>query len=205
MLGEKIGELSGKVTSQRVLPNPGGGPKMETSHQISGKLLGIEAKETATYWSVVRQDGTLYGEGQGVAMGKEGDLATWIGQGVGTIGKAGAVSFRGAVYYQSSSPRWSRLNSVAAIFEYEVDGQGNSRSQLWQQMRLRTSACCQSCTRSCPRGLGSLCGFGRKPWLSEAAYPVVWHRSNHRPQEKFRRNNVIKLMKAVLVLVAFSV
>ena len=132
MLGEKIGELLGKVTSQKVLPNPGGGPKMETTHRVSGKLMGVEATETATYWSVVRPDGSLYGEGQGVAMGEEGDLATWIGQGVGMIGKGGAVSFRGAVYYQSSSPKWSRLNSVAAIFEYEVDDQGNSRSQLWE-------------------------------------------------------------------------
>jgi len=72
MQGEKIGELSGKVTSRRVLPNPGGGPKMETSHQISGKLLGVDATETATYWSVVRPDGTLYGEGQGVAMVRRG-------------------------------------------------------------------------------------------------------------------------------------
>jgi len=61
MQGEKIGELSGKVTSRRVLPNPGGGPKMETSLQISGKLLGVDATETVTYWSVVRPDGTLYG------------------------------------------------------------------------------------------------------------------------------------------------
>jgi len=65
-------------------------------------------------------------------MGEEGNLATWIGQGVGTIKKGGAISYRGAVYYQSSSARWSRLNSVAAIFEYEVDGQGNCRSQLWE-------------------------------------------------------------------------
>jgi hypothetical protein len=65
-------------------------------------------------------------------MGKEGDLGTWTGQGVGTIKKDGAVSYRGAVYYQSSSARWSRLNSVAAIFEYEVDTQGNTRSQLWE-------------------------------------------------------------------------
>ena len=33
MQGEKIGEASGKVTAQRVLPNPGGGPKMGTSCQ----------------------------------------------------------------------------------------------------------------------------------------------------------------------------
>lgn len=132
MLGEKIAESSGKVTSQRVLPNPGGGPKMETSFQATGKLVGVDFSETGTYWSAVRADGTLYGEGQGVVMSREGDIATWIGQGVGTIRKDGAVSYRGAVYYQSSSPRWSRLNSVAGIFEFEVDAQGNTRAQLWE-------------------------------------------------------------------------
>jgi hypothetical protein len=132
MQGDKIGEESGKVTSQRVLPNSGGSPKMETSFQANLMLLGVEARDTGTYWSVVRPDGTLYGEGQGIVMGKEGELATWIGQGVGTIKKDGTVSYRGAVYYQSSSARWSRLNSVAAIFEYEVNAQGNTRSQLWE-------------------------------------------------------------------------
>jgi hypothetical protein len=132
MQGEKIGEESGKVTSRRVLPNPGGSPKMETSAQTDSTLLGVKATNTITYWSVVRPDGTLYGEGQGIVMGKEGDLATWVGQGVGTIKDDGAVSYRGAVYYQSSSPKWSRLNSVAAIFEHEVDTEGNVRSQTWE-------------------------------------------------------------------------
>jgi hypothetical protein len=132
MLGEKIGGEAGKVTSQRVLPNPGGGPKMETSFQATGTLLGVGETDTGTYWAVVRPDGTLYGEGQGVVMGKEGDMATWIGQGVGTLKQDGSVSYRGAVYYQTSSPRWSRLNSVAAIFEYEVDAQGNTRSEIWE-------------------------------------------------------------------------
>jgi len=132
MQGEKIGEESGKVTSRRVLPNPGGSPKMETSAQTDSTLLGVKATNTITYWSVVRPDGTLYGEGQGIVMGKEGDLATWVGQGVGTIKEDGAVSYRGAVYYQSSSAKWSRLNSVAAIFEHEVDAEGNVRSQSWE-------------------------------------------------------------------------
>jgi hypothetical protein len=132
MLGEKIGGASGKVTSQRVLPNPGGGPKMETSFQSKGTLLGTDIMETGTYWSVVRPDGTLYGEGQGVVMSKDGKIATWIGQGVGTMKKDGAASYRGAVYYQTSSQKWSRLNKVAAVFEYEVDGQGDSRSELWE-------------------------------------------------------------------------
>jgi len=132
MQGEKIGEASGKVTSRRVLANPGGGPKMETSFEASGRLLGVEGTETGTYSSVIRPDGTLFGDGQGIIMGKGGELATWVGSGVGTIRKDGGLSYRGAIYYQTSSAAWLRLNAVAAIFEYEVDAQGNSRSQLWE-------------------------------------------------------------------------
>jgi hypothetical protein len=132
MLGEKLGGEAGKVTSQRVLPNPGGGPKMETSFQAQGTLLGVNETDTGTYWSVVRPDGTLYGEGQGIVMGEGGEMATWIGQGVGTLKQDGAVSYRGAVYYQTSSPTWARLNSIAVLFEYEVDAQGNSRSEVWE-------------------------------------------------------------------------
>lgn len=132
MQGEKIGEESGKVISRRALPNPDGRPKMETSAQTDLTLLGVKATNTVTYWSVVRPDGTLYGEGQGIVMSKEGDLATWVGQGVGVINKDGSVSYRGAVYYQTSSPKWLRLNSVASIFEYEVDTEGNTRAQIWE-------------------------------------------------------------------------
>lgn len=132
MQGDKIGELTGKVTSRRVLANPGGGPKMETSHQVSGKLLGVSVTEHGTYWAVVRPDGTLFGEGQGIATGENGEMATWVGQGIGIIGKGGAVSFRGAVYYTSSSPNLAKLNTMAAIFEYDVDADGSCRSQLWE-------------------------------------------------------------------------
>ena len=132
MQGEKIGEESGKVTSQRVLSNPNGSPKMETSFQTSITLLGVRGTNRCTYWSVVRPDGTLYGEGRGIVVGDKGGMATWIGSGVGTMKKDGSASYRGAVYYQSSSAKWSRLNSVAAIYEYEVDAQGNSRSQSWE-------------------------------------------------------------------------
>jgi hypothetical protein len=132
MLGEKIGEESGKVTGRRVLPSEGAGPKMETSFEAAGTLLGVAERGNGTYWAVLRPDGILYGEGQGVVMGAGGEVATWTGQGVGTIKKDGAVSYRGSIYYQSPSPKWARLNSVAGVFEYEVDAQGNTRSQLYQ-------------------------------------------------------------------------
>ena len=132
MLGDRLGGESGKVTSQRVLPNPGGGPKMETSFQATGTILGVAETNIGTYDAVIRPDGTVYGEGQGVVMGKGGESATWVGQGVGTMKKDGSVSYRGAVYYQTATPAWSRLNSIAAIFEYEVDSQGNARSEIWE-------------------------------------------------------------------------
>ena len=132
MLGEKIGEMSGKITSQRVLSIEGGGPKMETSFQANGSLLGTNAKDTGTYWTVVRPDGTLYGEGQGVIMTKDGKMATWTGHGVGTMKKDGSASYRGAIYLQTMPPKWSRLNKAAILFEYAVDPEGNAHSEYWE-------------------------------------------------------------------------
>jgi hypothetical protein len=130
MLGERIGEEAGKVTGQRVLPAADGLPRMETSFQAAGSIYGVSHTDTGTYVATLRRDGSLYGEGQGVLMGKGGEVATWIGQGVGTMKKDGAVSYRGACYYQTASPAWTRLNSIAGAFEYEVDAQGNTKGQL---------------------------------------------------------------------------
>ena len=130
MLGEKVGDSKGKVVSRRVLPNPGGGPKFETTFQAAGTTLGVAEEEWGTYVAEVRPDGTLFGEGNGVVMSKEGDVATWTGQGVGIIKGDGGASYRGAIYFQSSSQKWARLNSVAVVFEYDVDAQGNTTSKL---------------------------------------------------------------------------
>jgi hypothetical protein len=132
MLGERIGEDTGKVTSQRVLASVNGAPTMETSFQATGSMYGVATTDTATYVATLRPDGTLFGSGQGVLMGKGGEAATWTGQGVGTMKKDGSISYRGACYYQSQSPAWSKLNAIAGVFEYEVDAQGNTRGQLWE-------------------------------------------------------------------------
>jgi hypothetical protein len=132
MLGEKIGEASGKITSQRVLPNLGGGPKMESSFQATGSLMGVNFRETGTYWTLVRADGTLYGEGQGVITTADGKMATWTGHGVGVTKKDGTASYRGAIYYQTMPPKWSRLNKVAVLFEYAIDADGNTHSEYWE-------------------------------------------------------------------------
>ena len=133
MLGEKVLEHTGRVTSQRVLSTNGGaGPTMETSVQAQEKVLGIEASTTITYTAVARPDGTLFGNGEGIVMTAEGDLATWIGQGVGTMGEGGTASWRGAIFYQTASPKLARLNNVAVVFEYEIDANGNTTGSGWE-------------------------------------------------------------------------
>jgi len=85
-----------------------------------------------TYCSGTRPDGTLYGEGQGVIMTQDGEMATWKGQGVGRFQPAGAVTYRGAVYYSTASARLAQLNTVAVVFEFNVDANGNIQTKGWE-------------------------------------------------------------------------
>jgi hypothetical protein len=133
MLGESIGQESGKLTGLRVLPSNGSSPKMESSFQASGKVLGLDGTDMGTYWAVMQPDGSLFGEGQGVLMTADGGMATWRGQGVGRLtGRGSAVNYRGAVYYQTASPQLARLNGTAAVYEFNVDENGNIQAQLWE-------------------------------------------------------------------------
>jgi hypothetical protein len=131
MLGELISESHGKRTARRIL-SASPGFKVEVSFEAEGKLLGMGAHTIATYWSEGRPDGSLYGEGQAVVITQDGETATWKGQGVGKFLDGGAVSYRGAVYYSTASPKLARLNTVATVFEFEVDANGNTREKSWE-------------------------------------------------------------------------
>jgi hypothetical protein len=126
MLGEKILEEKGRVTSTRVLETTPQ-PKVETTFEAQGTLLGIEHRTIGTYWSVIQPSGIMYGEGNGVVTTKEG-LLTWKGSGAGKLTARGGVSYRGAIYYQTTVERLLRLNGIAVIFEYEVDENGNTNA-----------------------------------------------------------------------------
>ncbi len=131
MLGDKLGEEHGQTIGMRVLPSEGA-PRMETSFQAQGRLLGIESTDIGTYVSVMHADGTIHGEGQGVVMGAGGEHATWRGTGVGTMQEGGGVAYRGALYYSTNAAPWARLNGIAAVYEYDVDAEGKTRGVLWE-------------------------------------------------------------------------
>ena len=130
MLGEMIGEATGKRVVRRVLSSD---PfTVEVSFEDSGSMLGVKTSGFGTYTSAVRPDGSIYGEGQGGLMTQDGELATWKGSGLGKFKEQGAVSYRGILYYRTTSQKLARLNTTPCVFEYEVDQQGSTHSKLWE-------------------------------------------------------------------------
>uniref|UniRef100_A0A831TF14 DUF1579 domain-containing protein n=1 Tax=Thermorudis peleae TaxID=1382356 RepID=A0A831TF14_9BACT len=133
MLGEMIGEERGQITGMRVLPSEAGMPRIEASFQASGRLLDTEMTDMGTYWSVARPDGTFFGSGQGLIVTSDGEMINWTGHGVGRpSGHGMAVSWRGAIYYQTTAPEFARLNGVAIVFEYETDESGQTHARIWE-------------------------------------------------------------------------
>ncbi|MGA2912707.1 MAG: hypothetical protein ABSE07_04245 [Methanoregula sp.] len=75
MLGDIIGEFRGKITGYRVIGILAGGPKIEVSFKQTGKFLGVDAIDMATYWSMMTAPEVLYGEGQGAVRLMSGEMA----------------------------------------------------------------------------------------------------------------------------------
>jgi hypothetical protein len=131
MLGEILAEDHGKITGVRVLPSEGQSAKVEVSFQATGQILGVDYTDLGTYQSSLTEAGVLRGKGQGVMMTKDGDTISWSGEGVGKpTGKGFAASWRGVVFYQTTSKKLANLNAIAGVFEHEVDEAGNLKSKI---------------------------------------------------------------------------
>src|SRR5437867_2568498 len=130
MLGDMIGETTGKRVVRRVLSTD---PlTVEVSFEDTGKMFGINTTGFGTYSSAVRSDGSILGEGQGAFTTQDGELVTWKGSGQGKFKEKGAVSYRGILYYRTTSQKLARLNAAPSVFEYEVDPEGNTTSKFWE-------------------------------------------------------------------------
>ena len=99
---------------------------------LVGRLLGIEVTNIATFSGVMRPDGTLFVEGQGVVMANDGGTASLIGQGSGRFTASGGVSYRGAIYGESATGSLARLNSMIIPFEAEADADQNISWRFWE-------------------------------------------------------------------------
>jgi hypothetical protein len=113
----------------RVLPNG----KMEVSQQGTGKLLGSEMSDAATYRTVMRPNGTAYGKGQQAIMSGDGS-AVWKGSGTGKpIGQGGGWKYAVVGAFQTvASQKWGRLLDVCTVEEYDVDQNQNYHWKMWE-------------------------------------------------------------------------
>jgi hypothetical protein len=81
LLGEQIAELKGKVTGQRVLNSEG--PSIETAISFDGTYKGTSSKMYVTFVGRPTSTGVIHGEGHGVVMAGESDVATFTADGFG--------------------------------------------------------------------------------------------------------------------------
>ena len=133
MLGEKLGEEHGKVTSRRILEGDDYRYiKMEISFETAATIAGQEGMNIGTYTVFERVPGQLYGEGRGIFMANQGEGAIWNGHGVGHM-SADGMAFAAAVAFQApQSGPLSRLNGVLCLVEHKTDNDGKADSMLYE-------------------------------------------------------------------------
>lgn len=130
MLGELISETKGKRLVRRVITvDP---PTAEVSFEDGGHVLKVPTKGMGSYTAVVRADGSILGHGQGLSMTQDGDTVTWTGTGIGKFGEGGSVSYRGALFFHTTSKKLARINNACGVFEFETDAAGNTSSKVWE-------------------------------------------------------------------------
>jgi len=98
----------------------------------SGKMFGVPVTGMGSYTSVVRADGSIFGHGQGMSTTNEGEAVTWTATGLGRFGPGGSVSYRGMLFFRTTSKKLARLNNTCGAFEYEVDPKGSTVSKFWE-------------------------------------------------------------------------
>ena len=130
MLGDQISQSTGKRLVRRILSvDP---PTAEVSFEETGQMLGVPNSGSGTYTSVIRPDGTLFGQGQGLIISQDGDAITWTGSGLGKFGPGGSVSYRGMLFFKTASEKLARINNACGAFEFETDPAGNTTSKIWE-------------------------------------------------------------------------
>jgi hypothetical protein len=136
-LGNPFLEEKGKVIVQRVTAITNGLPRIETSFSANDTINGnIAAREIGSYVTAPRPNSgssnILYGEGQGVITTKDGEMATWTGQGIGHFTSDGKIVFRGSLFFTTTSTaKLAFLNNMVGIFQYQADTSGNTSAKVW--------------------------------------------------------------------------
>ena len=126
MLGELIGEFTGKNTVTRVLADG----RVETSNEGTGKILGVDAfiMSTAT---VTMNKGVYMGEVNSLINTMDGGAVMLKGNAVSWQSEKGGTT-QAATTQTTQSQKLMQLVKVIAVHEYETDMQGNWTGKIWE-------------------------------------------------------------------------
>jgi hypothetical protein len=129
MIGEMIGEFSGKTIGMRVLS----GGKTEITGTGPGKILGCEATTVFTGVLTPMPNGVQMVEGDGLITTTDGDAVMLKITGIGwPTGKGWKGSFRGATYQMTQAPKLARLNKIVSVYENDSDENGDFKLKIWE-------------------------------------------------------------------------
>lgn len=131
-LGNLIYQHKGKITSETVLEGPTVQTSFASNGTVTGGVTNVNVTEIGTYTTTPRADGILYGEGQGVITGENGEIVTWDSQEIGSMAPNGEITFRGSIFFRTLSPTGSLgfLDNLVGVFIFQVDPSGNTAVEV---------------------------------------------------------------------------
>jgi hypothetical protein len=133
-IGRLLTEEQGLLTVRRVLSVDDGAAKVEATFETSGFLHGAHYTALGTLSSVIRPDGTLYGELKGGLRTDDNDTGVYRGIAGGKYlaDTKHSRMYRGAITFENTVGALAELNSVLAVFELEIDDAGKVNYRTWE-------------------------------------------------------------------------
>ena len=126
MLGELIGEFTGKNVVSRILSDG----KIEVSNQGTGKLLGMDAFIVSTAVTTTL-NGTYMGEVNSIITTMDGSSVMLKGNAVSWASEKGGTTRAGTIQ-TTSSPKLMALVKTMLVHEYETDMMNNWVGKIWE-------------------------------------------------------------------------
>jgi hypothetical protein len=132
-VGKLLTDETGRVTIRRVLSVESGAAKVETTFESAGYLGDVHYTDLGTLWSVIRPDGTLYGEWKGGLRSDNNDTAVYRGitGGVYIDETLHTRAYRGALTFENATGAFAGLNSTLAVFEAVFDDRAAVTYRTW--------------------------------------------------------------------------
>jgi hypothetical protein len=118
---------TGVITSVSVLPATAEGANYKINLTTQGKLAGINYTSLWTYVQVQRNDGSIYGGGDGVLTTECGEVVFLKGSG-SACGRRedGAIEFKVINHQQTQSEKLREYNGTACVGTYLVEADGTT-------------------------------------------------------------------------------